>query len=121
MLKYTQFEHKHVVGTEAGILLYTFIQDLSVQHIVVWTVYHYNTALSNKFNSRTQLIASYLTQILRPQLNTTQPQNLLETREVCSLENVTLWSQLDVVLSQNRNVLYRLAGESAPCVAEMND
>ena len=56
--------------------------------------------------------------MLQLQLHTTQLQNLLETREVCSLENVTLWSQLDVVLSQNRNVLYRLAEEKDPCVED---
>ena len=77
--------------------------------------------LSKKFNSRTQSIAPYQSQVLQPQLHTTHLQNLLETREVYSLENVTLWSQLDVVLSQNRNVLYHLAGESATCVEEMND
>ena len=31
MLKYTQFENKQAVGTEAGIILHTFIQDLWVQ------------------------------------------------------------------------------------------
>ena len=94
--------------------LYFYSRSLGTTHCCMhMSIIHYH--------SRTQSVAPYQTQILPPQLYTTHLQNLLETREVYSLENVTLWSLLDAVLSQNRNVVYHLAGESAPCVEEMNN